>query len=550
MADMDKKEENVGSAQAEESPARVLAEGAQKGISPGFLYFLMLTALISGSQVMVVEVMGAKVIGPFFGASLFVWTSLITVTLVALSIGYAFGGALSDKRGSADYLYGLILFSGVLVLVIPMAKGVVIQAAQPLGLRAGSLVSASVLFGPSLLLLGCVSPYVIKLAARELKNIGRTVGFLYAISTAGSVVGTIMAGFVLLAYFSVSRIFLFTGLALIALAVSYFVIFRRKWASAALLVIPLFFTADEPFRSKTLPSGTVVSVVYERDGFYGKLKVVDYAYSGDVSREMIIDGAIQSKVDLSTGLPINMYYYLVSYIPMHINPGGRSCLAIGLGSGVVPMLFEMQGVTTDVVEIDPLVVEAAEKYFNYSSSGEVFVEDARYHLINSEKAYDYMVLDVFNSDITPSHVISKEAFDLMRARLDKRGVFAMNLAGSLKEDSFITASIVRTLEEVFETVEIYLSSPLKEAESFSNLIVVAYDFPPARIDKTALRNRYVHYLEREMFTKVAGLKYRFPPDVEAMVLTDDYNPVEFFSIDLHEFMRNTIIGGTEPEVLL
>ena len=79
-------------------------------ISPGnfpgrsFIYYLVLTAIICGALVMVIEILGSRVIGPFFGASLFVWTSLITVTLIALAIGYAAGGVFSDKKGSPDYL--------------------------------------------------------------------------------------------------------------------------------------------------------------------------------------------------------------------------------------------------------------------------------------------------------------------------------------------------------------------------------------------------------------------------------------------------------------
>jgi len=132
-----------------------------------------ITAAICGAFVMVLEVLGSRVIGPFFGVSLFVWTSLITVTLVALSIGYAAGGVLSDKKSSPDYLYGIILLSGILVMLIPVVRRPVLLAFQSYGLRMGSFLSTSLLFGPSLILLGCVSPYIVRLAAKEIRSFGR-----------------------------------------------------------------------------------------------------------------------------------------------------------------------------------------------------------------------------------------------------------------------------------------------------------------------------------------------------------------------------------------
>lgn len=160
---------------------------------------------------MVIEVLGSRVLGPFFGVSLFVWTSLITVTLVALAAGYAIGGRWCDRRDSPDGLYLILLAAGFLVLLVPWLKPVVLKASLPLGLRWGALASALLLFGPALFLLGCVSPYVIKLAAREMQHLGETVGAYYAASTAGSVAGTIVTGFFLIPTLGVNRIFWLRG---------------------------------------------------------------------------------------------------------------------------------------------------------------------------------------------------------------------------------------------------------------------------------------------------------------------------------------------------
>ncbi len=146
-----------------------------------FLGFLLLTAVLCGGLVMVIEVLGSRVIGPFFGVSLFVWTSLISVALIALALGYAVGGWLADRRDRPGWLYAIIALAGVATLLVPLARGAVLDLTVPLGLRTGSFTATLLLFGPALWLLGMVSPYLVKLARRESASLGFTVGGFYAL---------------------------------------------------------------------------------------------------------------------------------------------------------------------------------------------------------------------------------------------------------------------------------------------------------------------------------------------------------------------------------
>jgi MFS family permease len=281
--------------------------------SRSFIYYLFLTALSCGAMVMVIEVLGSKVIGPVFGVSLFVWTSLITVTLVALSAGYAAGGYVSDKKDSPDYLYGIIFLAGLLVLLVPFMKSIILRLCQPLGLRMGALTSSTILFGPSLFLLGCVSPYIIKVSARELRNIGRTVGVFYSISTVGSFLGTIMTGFFLIAYFGVSRIFEVVGILLVLLAVIYFLIFRKKVYVLAALIVPFVLFSADDLTSFTLSNGTRVIEVLHKDTFYGQLNVIDYTYGPKHYRELLIDGQVQGGIDMGRGLSILIHIFYSAF---------------------------------------------------------------------------------------------------------------------------------------------------------------------------------------------------------------------------------------------
>jgi spermidine synthase len=530
-------------------PANV--SNASSPHSRSFIYYLVFTAVICGALVMVIEILGSRVIGPFFGASLFVWTSLITVTLIALAGGYAAGGFLSDKKGSPDYLYGIILLAGVLVLLIPFLKGPVLRTALPLGLRSGAFISSLVLFGPALFLLGCVSPYLIRIAAGEMRNIGRTVGVFYAISTIGSFLGTVMTGFIFIAFFKVNQIFAVIGLLLVCLSAGYFVFWKgKRWVAAFVLLPFLLYQGDAPV-SKLRKSGTRVTTVFSSDSFYGNLKVVDYSYEEKHTRELMIDGQIQGGIDMKNRLSVYAYSYFLEALPTSINPEGKDCLVIGLGAGVVPLWYESRGIKTDVVDIDPDVVRIAREFFDFSLRGDVVVSDARYYLNTSTKKYDYIIMDVSNGDTTPGHILSLEALQLVRARMTERGIFAINFIGSLKKENFMTASIIRTLESAFATVNIYPNFSSEAGDGIGNITVLAYNFSFSDADIKSLPAGFsVHPLAYEQVRRVFGKTFRFPQGTKAVVLTDDYNPIDFYDAWLKERLRRGIIDNTDWEVLI
>lgn len=522
----------------------------EEAISRSFLNYLIFTAILCGALVMVVEVLGSRVLGPFFGVSLFVWTSLITVTLVALAVGYAVGGVLSDKKSTPDYLYGIIIAAGLFVLLIPWTKGIVLKTCLPLGLRLGALMSSLFLFGPSLFLLGCVSPYLIKIAAKEMKYIGRTVGIFYALSTLGSFLGTILTGFVLIAYLGINRIFSVAGFLLICLSLGYFTYFRRKWLVLALLMVtPLMSAADSPV-SKVMADGTRVTVEYNKDNFYGNMKVVAYTNDTIHARELMIDGLVQGGIDMSDGMSIFEYSYFMEFLPYSLNPDGTSCLVVGLGTGVIPVWYESRGIKTDVVDINPEIVTLARQYFGFHNSGDVVISDARHYFITTNKKYDYVVLDVATGDTTPGHILSFEAMTLVKSHLTDRGIVAINLAGSLKKEMLMTASVIRTLEKVFTTVEVYPAFSPTEGPGWGNLEIVAYQQPPVPFKPEGLHQFPVHRLAKEGVNRFIGKSFHLPDTAEALVLSDNYNPLDFYDIWLKENLRKAILENTDWDILI
>lgn len=511
--------------------------------------FLLLTSLVCGATVMIVEVLGSRVIGPFFGASLYVWTSLITVTLVALAAGYWFGGVLSEHRKNHnDWLYLIIALAGILIIIVPFMKSMVIKMVLPMGLRLGSLVSSGLLFGPALLLLGMVSPLIIRVAVRDTASVGRTVGLFSSISTVGSFIGTVTTGFVLIAYFDVGKIFIVVGGILLLLAVLYSVVYRRVWFFMPVLMLPLLVPEHGALKTKLLPSGTTLSRVFFKDSFYGNMQVLEYSYGKKRTRELVVDATVQGGIDAESGMSIYEYSYFLQFIPRIINPNGKECLVIGLGAGVVPMWYEKQGVRADVVDIDPLVFDVARRFFSFNISGESAVDDARYFLNRSSKQYDYVILDVFNGDNTPFHVLSKEALITVKQRMAPGAVLGINIWGNLRGDTYITASIVRTLKEVFSTVDIYPGFDVSSRNAIGNLELFAYDHAPVIIN----REQLVKYTVHPMVGNVRDLmlkKFEFPPNTPAMILTDGYNPIDFYDVKNKEFNRKRIVEDTDLDFL-
>lgn len=517
--------------------------------SKATFFYLLLTALICGSAVMVVEVLGSRVVGPFFGVSLFVWTSLISVTLLALAAGYGFGGWLADRRGTTDMLFALILAAGLLTLLIPWLKAPILKACVPLGLRGGAFVSTLLLFGPVLFLLGCVSPYLVKIATREMHHIGKTVGGLYAVSTAGSVIGTILTGFVLIAYVGVDRIFHIVGAVLILLAVGYFAAFRGKLTALAGLLLPLLVPQSEGFTSAVMANGTRVTLVAAEDSFYGTVKVMEYSYGERRLRELVIDGLVQGGIDPASGLSVYTYPYLLQFMPLKLNPHGRDCLVLGLGAGLIPTWYAEHGIDTDVVDIDPIVEDFAKRYFHYPAHAKTIIADARHYLSTTHERYDFIVLDVFNGDVTPAHLLSVEALRSLHKLMRPGAVLAINLVGSLRRQPYMTWSVLRTVAAVFDQVEVYPAFNPAAEEGVGNMAVVAYDGPvrqrDARLDPAEVHVDVRSRLRHSMANPIRGDFSR-----QGILLTDDYNPIDFYDAWLKESVRWSILDSTEWDALI
>lgn len=410
-----------------------MSQTAQSAASPAphqTPLMLYLTVTITGAAVMILELLGTRIIGPFYGVSLYVWSSLIAVTLIALALGYFLGGLMADRCPEVRLAH-IILSSAITTSTIPFLTGPILLATDPLGLRAGAFASALLLFTLPLTALAMVGPYVIKRATRNLSGVGTVAGSVYAISTVGSVAGTLLLGFYLLPLFGTRAIVFSLSLILSGLTVA--VAWHEGRTSTGLRSIWPLLTASLCIgigaatgfaaQAKSVEGFTVRS---EAESLYGWVRVVDDDRRG--FRLLLSDASVISAVDPAQNRSLLWYQEILSLLPT-IRPETARALLIGLGGGHVARDLKAQGVMTDTIEIDPAVAEAARQWFHFEPTGLFLVGDARYEIKNLFTRYDLIIHDCFTGGSEPTHLLSREMLNELRALLNDRGILALNYVG-------------------------------------------------------------------------------------------------------------------------
>lgn len=501
------------------------------------------TVFVTGAAVMVIELLGARVLAPYYGTSLFVWSSLITVTLVALAVGYWLGGHVADRAPRAQILYTIIALAGLATALVAPLRGPVLRSTDALGVRGGSLISAFVLFTAPLLLLGMVSPYAVKLSTMNLGRLARTAGRLYAVSTFGSFAGTLAAGFFLIPTFEVETILVVVSAALVAVSLLFFALQRRFWTTATFgLLLAMVIVMVSSGRGMSSAGDT--TLIAKQSSFYGELKVVD---RGPL-RFLLIDGGVQSGIDKRNGLCAVEYPYVIEELAYRMHPQGTRALVVGLGAGVIPAAMRDWGVESDVVEINSKIIFLAKSYFGFDPSAYgMRVGDGRRYLDETEERYDYVVLDAFAGEMVPVHLLSVEAFEAARDVLRSGGLLLLNYVGyRTGPRSRVAASIKLTLEAAFEHVATFESG---EPGEYGGNMFVASDSP---LDVAAARANTplpfpVHEVIREEATHVRPTTLESD---EAIVFTDDHNPVDLWDVAGRERWRRDTMEFFPSWVLL
>lgn len=503
-------------------------------------FFLYAVVSITGAAVMMIELMGTRIIGPFYGVSLFVWSSLISVTLLALAIGYYLGGLLADKQGSIR-LSHVIFLAAMFTGLIPLLSGSVLSASNSLGLRMGAFTSAFILFSPCLILLGMAGPFIIKMATSSLDGLGFIVGSVYAISTLGSVLGTLLLGFYLLPLAGIRLIILCISLVLLALALmlALYELKRLKqevkpvlWVIPSVAVAVFLITTFFLHERLSIKGYRVLSNV---ESHYGWVRVIDQPY--ERVRWLLSDSSTIGAESLDTRNGLLSYQHIVGLLPRFVEDP-KNALLIGLGSGHLVGVLDRQNIKTDAIEIDPEVARVAAKYFNFKATGDLIIGDARYQVTQLDKQYDMIIHDCFTGGTEPIHLLSFEMLQTLNSKLKNKGILALNIIGFLEGDKKAAVeSVAATLDAVFPYRRAFVSTPGK---NFNDIVMLASGSP-------------IHLQEGindRVIEKQLAKKEIFINTENALVVTDNFNPLEGMQVAKAEYYRDILMKRLGKDILL
>jgi spermidine synthase len=499
---------------------------------------LYITAATTGGAIMIVEILGAKMLAPYVGTSHFVWTAQIAITLVALAAGYYAGGRLVDRELKLGRIYWAILGAAVYLGLSVFVVGFVANWCLNFDLELGSLMASGFLYFVPLALLAMVGPFFIRVLTENVLSVGGNVGRLTAISTLGSFAGTILIGYVLIPFLPNSATMCVTSCLLMAVAAGYFMAWGRKSTPPIAVAAVVLFgvtagklgvAQDRPINNRTWHEE------YRANSNFGRLQVLG---ASNATRRLYLyldDFLDQDTYDPIAKKSVAAFTYMLHDLARGYNTNIHDVLCLGLGVGIVPMEFAREGARVDAVEINPAVLPIAEKFFDFDPARvQVTIDDARHFLNRTTSHYDAIILDAFVGDSSPSHLFSREAFAAMRRVLNPNGVLVINCFGDLDAGKdFFAASLDKTLRSVFRSVTVHGTGV-----GLGNMYFAAADRADLPLHEMPSLTNVIEFCRDEVDHARAIVLTNDP--AHGIILTDDYNPVEYYDAANRETLRKQL----------
>jgi spermidine synthase len=504
-----------------------------------------------GGVLMALEILSSRILAPYFGNSVYVWGSIISVFLGALSLGYVWGGRLADRHPSLAALARLLALAAACqeALLLAGSRSAAALAGWTGASPAGTLLAAAALFGPASVLLATVSPYAVRLAARDLGRLGDTAGRLYALSTLGSLGGTLVATFLLIPFFELRHVLALLTAATAATALVAAAggeagarrpepptpaaaapaaapavarapaLARARALAPALLALLVLAAALAAFLPDANPGS---ELIYQRTTPYQTLAVKERAGV----RYLESDRVQQAAVQLADGEPA-MRYPRFAAASLLLNPRPRRLLALGMGGGSVGSYLQrrLPELAVDYVDIDPAVPELAQRFLLLRAGPRttITVADGRRFLAGAgARAWDVVYCDTYIGRSVPFHLTTIEFLDEVKRHLAAGGSFGLNLAAGLADP--FSKAMYRTVLERFGAVYLF------KVGGASNVLVLATDAPGVPRPQLLARARE---LDRALpgfdpsFSSMAHARMAVGLEaVDVPLLRDDFAPVD------------------------
>jgi spermidine synthase len=480
---------------------------------------LGIVVFVVGVSTLGTEIAAARLLAPYFGASTIVWANTIGVVLVALSVGYWYGGKIADRAPSMRGLLRIVLLGAVLLAAAPFIADPFLQLAVDAldriraGAFAGSLLAVLVLIAVPVLILGMVSPYAVRLAIERVDETGSVTGRLYALSTIGSLLGTFTSALLLIPFVGTRRTFLVYALALALVAVIG--LGRLRLVGIPVVLVALL----------ALPVGTLKAaepgdlVVHETQTEYQYARVIEDKVSGDRLLELNEGLAVHSITRRGSYLTGGIWdeYLVAPFAAIGSTPSRIAILGNAAGTTARAYGRYFPQTAVDGVEIDGELTDIGRRFFDLRNPRlTTYHEDARPYLRRTKRRYDAIFIDAYRQPYIPFYLATREFFSLARDRLRPGGVVLLNV-GHPEGSTDLERVLGATLAEVFRTV-------LRDPAEDLNTVLIATDVA-ASADQL---RRAIPRLPAELRPRAREAAMRVQPRLPGgRVFTDDRAPVEW-----------------------
>lgn len=521
-----------------------------------YLYFAV---FVSGMTTLAIELAASHLLGATFGTSSLVWSSIIGLILIYLTLGYFLGGRWADRSPRARTLYTLMAWGAFTAGLVPLVAAPVLRLAAEafdqlqVGVLFGSFVAVLVLFSLPVTLLGTISPFAIRLAIPEAAQAGRISGRIYAISTLGSFIGTFLPTLVTIPLIGTRRTFLaFSGLLVLVALGGLWCSGNRRSALALswmplLLLILTFAWAGQPIKATP-------GQIYETESAYNYIQVLEQ------------NGYRMLRLNEGQGIhsmwhPTQLDFFgtweqfLVGpfFNPPDYDPERVQSIAIvGLAAGTIArQATQVFGpIPIDGYEIDPKIIAVGRQYFDMNLPNlNAIAEDGRVGLSRSPRRYSLIGVDAYRPPYIPWHLTTREFFEIVRQHLRPDGALVINV-GRSPADRRLVDDLIATVHTVFPSVYV-----VDVPDSFNSILY-------ATLQPTTIDNLYANWLYlktrrqahplllRAIETAIVNQQPLKPCEgAEALsnctVYTDDLSPVEWVT---NRMVLKFVLAGETKEL--
>ncbi|TXK75782.1 hypothetical protein FT986_09765 [Mesonia sp. K4-1] len=428
-----------------------------KKISFNLLY---LVSFIEGGVVMVTELAGARILAPYFGSSLYSWASTLSITLLALMTGYYFGGYATTKKklSSQKAIFIVFLLSGILVLILPSLGRAVMSETINLSFFTGIIISQLVFLFPPIFLMGMMSPMIIYQINQSTKQAGRSAGNIYAISTFGGILFTLVFGFTIIPNYGITLPVIILGVSVTLLSVLLLLKHRVSIPITILLAVIILSQFRQAYVSYTEFSPALHQterLVEYSEGLLGEIAITNQKMKSPdgkpfYGRILKVNNVMQNQA--VSDYPKASLIYYVNFIRNLVGqlPKKKTALIIGLGAGNIYSDMQLYNIDVETVEIDKRIYDYGVKYFEMEAHPEKsHITDGRYFVNTSNKKYDIIVLDVIVGENVAKQLVTLESFKKIYNMLPENGSLIIEHGGiqDFSKNQFVP-SLHKTLKEV------------------------------------------------------------------------------------------------------